>query len=64
MIDIIKNIFDLMIDFINSIFFLEIELTNDTNVYLGVLVCSFVTFVLILYFILKALGVIDKGGDD
>lgn len=60
MFDIIKGYIQLAIQFINSIFYIEIDIHNDFKVYLGVLVIVYVVVLLILYFILKSIGVIDK----
>ena len=61
MIDIIKQIINLISTFINSIFYWEIELTDTIDVYLGVLVIAFLFIVLSIYFIFKSLGIIGGG---
>jgi len=62
MIEIIKEIIKLITTFINGIFYLEIDLTETVDVYLGVLVIAFLFIVLSIYFIFKAIGLIG-GGD-
>lgn len=62
MIEIIKEIIKLIMTFINGIFYLEIDLTETVDVYLGVLVIAFLFIVLSIYFIFKAIGLIG-GGD-
>lgn len=60
MVDIIKGILDLSANFINSLFNFEVEFIGTTKVPLGVVIISFVFLVLVLYFILKALGFYDS----
>lgn len=62
MIEIIKEIIKLITIFINGIFYLEIDLTETVDVYLGVLVIAFLFIMFSIYFIFKSLGLIG-GGD-
>ena len=62
MIEIIKEIIKLITTFINGIFYLEIDLTETVDVYIGVLVIAFLFIVLSIYFIFKAIGLVG-GGD-
>lgn len=63
MIEIIKNLIDLMMKFIDGMFKLKIDLSPDFNISLGMLVIGFLVVVLSIYFLLIALGVISKGDD-
>lgn len=62
MIDVIREIIKLTMDFINGIFYLQIDLTDTVDVYLGVLVIAILFITLSIYFIFKALGIVG-GGD-
>ncbi len=62
MIEVIKNIINLIKVFVNSLFYLKIELLKGVDVYLGVLVIAFLFIVFAIYFIFKALNII--GGDE
>ena len=61
MIEIIKEIIKLITTFINGIFYLEIDLTETVDVYVGVLVIAFLFIVLSIYFIFKAIGLVGGG---
>lgn len=63
MYEIIVSIIDLMIQFITGIFNLEVTWRDGESIKIGVLVTAFVSFVLALYLILKALGIINEGDD-
>lgn len=63
MVDIIKNIIQLIIQFINGIYNIEIDLTPTLNVKLGFLIISFISFVIVIKIVLEAIG-IKKGDDD
>ena len=60
MIDIIKNLLDLTTGFINRIYNIEIDLTPTMNVKLGTLTLAFIFFVLVIYFILKTIGILKE----
>ncbi len=60
MFDIIKGFIQLITQAINSLFYIEIDLFDGFNIYLGVLVITFITVLLFLYFIFVAIGVIEK----
>lgn len=62
MIEIVKEIVKLTVKFINGIFYIKIDLTDTIDVYLGVLVISFLFIMLSIYFIFKAIGLVG-GGD-
>lgn len=64
MVDIIKSIIDLLTQFINGIFNFQVEFIPGQNVAIGVIVVSFVFFVLSIYLILRALGIIKEGSDE
>lgn len=64
MITIIRNILDLMINFINSIFSLKIEFIEGKQVELGYIVVIFISVMLILYFVLGAVGISKKESDE
>lgn len=61
MIEIIREIIDLMIEFINGLFYLQIDLTDTLDIYLGVLIVAFWFIMLSIYFIFKALGIVGGG---
>lgn len=65
MIDIIKSIFDLMINFISTIFDFKIDF-DGKQISIGIIVVAFVFLVFALYFILKTFKVIgdDKSDSD
>lgn len=62
MIEIAKNLFDLMIQAINGVFNFKIELVEGEPIELGIVVVAFVFIVVALYLILKAVGIV--GGDN
>lgn len=64
MVDIIKSIIDLLAQFINGIFNFQVDFIPGQNISIGVIVVSFVFFVLAIYLILRALGIIKEGSDD
>ena len=65
MIEIIKNVFDLMTGFINRLYNIPIDLSDTMTVKLGTLVLSFIFFVITIYVILKAIGIKkpNEGGE-
>lgn len=63
MIEIIKNIIDLTMKFINPIYNLQIDLMPDVYVKLGDLVISFLIVVLSIYLVFLGFGIIKKGDD-
>lgn len=60
MIDIIYNFFKIFIDCFMMFFDLEIPFYDDKTIKLGVLAIAFMTLVLIIVFVLEALGIIRK----
>ena len=62
MIECAKGIINLTVSFINSVFSFQIEFTEGNNIAVGLIVLYFVVFILILYFILRTVGVV--GGDN
>ena len=61
MIDVIKSIIDMIVQFLNGIFNYQIEFADNVSVSVGIIVCAFVLFVVSIYIILKTMKVI---GDD
>lgn len=62
MIECLQQIIKIMTNFINWLFTLEIDITQNLKMSIGTLGLSFIVFVLIIYFVLKAIGI--KGDDD
>lgn len=62
MIEVIYQIIDLIIQFINSIFNFKIDFIDGESVPIGIIIVAFVFFVLVIYLILKAIGI--SGKDD
>lgn len=58
MIEIIENIIDIVVQFINGIFDFKVEFWEGTQVSVGLIVCAFVLLVVSIYIILKTLKVI------
>lgn len=66
MLDVIKNILTLTLQFINGVFNFKIELVEDGEpIEIGIIVTAFIFTLLALYLILKACGIIggDKNAD-
>ena len=63
MIDVVKNIINLIMIFINNIYNWEIDFYDNVTIKLGTLVISFIFFILLIYYILYTLGFL-KGDDD
>lgn len=57
---IVKSYIDLVMIPLNAFFNIEIDLTESIRIKLGILVLSFITIVYTLYFIFKALKIIDS----
>ena len=57
---IVKSYIDLVMITLNAFFNIEIELTESIRIKLGILVLSFIAIVYTLYFIFKALKIIDS----
>lgn len=64
MVEVLKSLIDLIIQFINELSKFEIELTPGNYVSVLVLVIGFTAVVLILYFVFSGLGFIGKGDDE
>lgn len=62
MIECFQGICNIIFNFVNWLFSIQIQLSNDLSVSYGTLALSFIFFVLVIYFVLRALGV--KGDDD
>lgn len=62
MIECVREIIKIMTNFINWLFQLNIEITENLTISIGTLFLSFIVFVLIIYFVLKAIGIVK--GDD
>ena len=63
MIEIIKNVIDIIMIFIYKLYNLPIDFTTGNYVKLGTVVIAFVSIVFIIYLILKSLGFIGKDDD-
>ena len=63
MIDILKGFIAIVINVFNTIFSIEIELTSDFKLSLGVLLISVAMIAILLCLLFKYLN-IDFGGDD
>lgn len=63
MIDIIKSLITLMVNFITGIYNIEIDLNPNWNVKFGTLVLAFISFIILLKVIFESIG-IKKGDDD
>ena len=64
MIEIIKNIFDLMTTFISTIFDFKVEFFEGEKISIGIIVVAFVYLLFALYFILKTFKVIGDDDND
>lgn len=62
MIECVREIIKIVTNFINWLFQLKIDITDDLTMSVGTLFLSFIVFVLIIYFVLKAIGIVK--GDD
>lgn len=60
MIEILYKFADLAALFINKIFEFEIDFSNGQVVQIGKIVCPFVVFVVCLFLVLDAIGILDK----
>lgn len=63
MIDILKEFIAMIVNVFNTLFSLEIELTSDFKLSLGVLLIATALIAILLAVLLRYLG-IDIGGDD
>lgn len=63
MIDILKEFIAMIVNVFNTLFSLEIELTSDFKLSLGVLLIATALIAILLAILLRYLG-IDIGGDD
>lgn len=64
MVEIIENFIDMSTSFINSIFMLQLEVEKGSYVPVGKIVVAFLFTVFALYFILDAMGILDRGGEE
>lgn len=64
MIDVARNIIDLVVQFINDCFMYQIEWESGQYIPIGKLITAFTFIVIVIYFLLDALGIINKKGDD
>lgn len=64
MLENLKNIVDIVIYFINWLFFLNIEITPDLNIYLGILVIAFIFVLIVLKKLLEFLGILNGERND
>ena len=63
MVEIIKDYIDLSTSFINRIFFFEVEFRAGEMLPIGKIVTAFMFFAFAIYFILDALGILERGDD-
>lgn len=63
MLEILKNVIDLVMQVINQLFYIEIEITSDFHAPLGFLIITAMFICILIAWVLHALG-IDFGGDD
>lgn len=64
MIEIIKNLINLAVGFINGIYNFEIDFYEDQKIKVGTLFIAILLFALLIYVVLSALGFINDKGDD
>lgn len=64
MIEILKSLINLVVDFINSIYNFEIDFYEDQKIKIGTLFIAILTFALLIYVALTALGFFSHKGDD
>lgn len=62
MIECVQEILKIIANFIDWLFKLKIDITDNLTMSIGTLFLSFIVFVLIIYFVLKAIGIVK--GDD
>ena len=64
MITIIRNVINLMINFLERLFWLRVDFFDGQKVALGYLVIAFIFIVYAMYFIFNALGLSKKGEEE
>lgn len=62
MIECVQEILKIIANFIDWLFKLKIDITDNLTMSIGTLFLSFIVFVLIIYFVFKAIGIVK--GDD
>ena len=62
MIECVQEILTIIANFIDWLFKLKIDITDNLTMSIGTLFLSFIVFVLIIYFVFKAIGIVK--GDD
>lgn len=64
MLEVIKQLIDLVMQFIDSAFSIKIDFFEGVRVSLLVVVLAFIFLIYSIYYILKAIGVLsDEGGE-
>ena len=63
MIEILKNCMIILAQYVNGIYNIELEFTTGNYVKFGNIILASIAFFLLLYYVLRALGLIDKGDD-
>lgn len=63
MIEILKYCMITLAQYINGIYNIELEFTTGHYVKFGNIILASLSFFLLLYYVLRALGLIDKGDD-
>lgn len=64
MIEIINSFIDMSTNFINQIFLFQIEMRPSEWIPIGKIITAFVFFAFAIYFILDAMGILDRGGEE
>lgn len=64
MIEILKNLIDIVVQFINSIYNFEIDFYDDHKIKVGTFFIAVLLFGLLIYVVLNTLGFLDNKGDD
>lgn len=62
MIECVQEILKIIANFIDWLFKLKIDITDNLTMSIGTLFLSFIIFILIIYFVLNAIGILR--GDD
>lgn len=64
MVEVMENFIDMCTSFINNIFLFQIEIENGGYIPVGKIVVAFVFTAFAIYFILDAMGILDRGGEE
>lgn len=63
MIECVQEILKIIANFIDWLFKLKIDITDNLTMSIGTLFLSFIVFVLIIYFVLKSIGIVKGDGE-